>query len=154
MSSTFTRKRRRFPRTAAAAAAGLAVALLPLGAASTHAATPAEETRQLLPPGVIKLNDSEPCPPATLCLYRDYGFSGPAYGIGAGYTVHLEALPMEGGVHGPTAANEVSSWVNNTGSVAVLVDTDDEVTRPLFPGQRLQEPPPFNDTVNLVSWSS
>lgn len=61
-----------------------------------------------LPPGVVKLDDAEGCPPGTLCLYRDYNRQGPAYGIGAGYKVDLKALPMGD----DTAANNVSSWVN------------------------------------------
>ncbi|MGI5204483.1 peptidase inhibitor family I36 protein [Spirillospora sp. CA-108201] len=101
-----------------------------------------------LPPGVIKLEDAEGCPPATLCLYQHYKRQGPAYGIGAGYKVDLNDLPMGDG----TAANNVSSWVNNTHSVAVLIDSDDK-TRPLYPGQPLEEPQTDNDTVDLVDWA-
>ncbi|PRX97664.1 peptidase inhibitor family I36 protein [Allonocardiopsis opalescens] len=126
------------------AAAAAAAALLPLSAAQA-AASP-------LPPGVIRLNDGEPCPFASLCLYRDYNFSGPAYAVGAGYNVNLYELPMPGGVHGPSAANEVSSWVNRTGYLAVLIDVDDDVSRPLPANRTLQEPPPNNDTVDLVRW--
>ncbi|MEU8358924.1 peptidase inhibitor family I36 protein [Nonomuraea sp. NPDC048882] len=104
-----------------------------------------------LPPGVIQLGDGEPCPPGTLCLYRDYGFSGPAYGIGAGYAIDLRWLPMPG--HGgPTAADNVSSWVNRTAGVAVLIDEQSGRTRPLFPGQHLEEPVLLNDTVDRVVW--
>lgn len=38
----------------------------------------------------------------------------PASAQVAGDHVDLCGLPMSGGVHGPTAANEASSWVNNT----------------------------------------
>ncbi|MFF2008038.1 peptidase inhibitor family I36 protein [Streptomyces sp. NPDC058195] len=134
----------RIARAAASAIAAVAVALLP-GSASAN-------TAAYLPPGVVKLQDSEPCPPATLCLYRDYNDQGPAYGIGAGFPVDLHALPMSGGVHGPSAANEVSSWVNNTSHVAVLLDADSDTVRPLFPHQLLQEPPRTNDTVDFVAW--
>ncbi|GAA2415049.1 hypothetical protein GCM10010433_12570 [Streptomyces pulveraceus] len=130
-------------RVAASAAAALTIVLVP---GTANAAAP-------LPPGVIKLQDGEPCPPATLCLYRDYNNRGPAYGIGAGYHVDLRDLPMSGGVHGPTAANEVSSWVNNTLDVAVLIDIDTETARPLYPLQSLQEPPRTNDTVDVVRWA-
>jgi hypothetical protein len=130
-------------RAVTAAAAATAALLLPL-AGPAHAA----EARAALPPGVIQLQDSEPCPPATLCLYRDYNFQGPAYGIGAGYEVDLRNLPMPGG----TAENNVSSWVNNTSSLVVLIDVDSEQARPLEPGHRLQEPPQYNDTVDIVSW--
>ncbi|MES9504937.1 peptidase inhibitor family I36 protein [Streptomyces sp. NPDC000609] len=131
-------------RVAASAAAALTIVLVP-GTANAAVAP--------LPPGVIKLQDSEPCPPATLCLYRDYNNRGPAYGIGAGYHVDLRDLPMSGGVHGPTAANEVSSWVNNTRDIAVLIDIDTETARPLYPFQSLQEPPRTNDTVDVVRWA-
>ncbi|MFF4084759.1 peptidase inhibitor family I36 protein [Streptomyces sp. NPDC001777] len=123
--------------------------LLPLGAGVAHAAP---EPGIALPAGVVKLNDGEPCPPFTLCLYRDYNNRGPAYGIGEGYNVDLRDLPMPGGVHGSTAANEVSSWVNNTRGLATLVDLEGERLRPLFPGRSLQEPAETNDTVDIVHW--
>ncbi|MEV4071205.1 peptidase inhibitor family I36 protein [Nonomuraea fuscirosea] len=126
-----------------AAAAALA------GVTALPAAPPAVAAQ--LPPGVIQLGDGEPCPPGTLCLYRDYGFSGPAYGIGAGYVVDLHWLPMPGS-GGPTAADNVSSWANRTAGVAVLVDAQSGHTRPLFPGQHLEEPLPLNDTVDRVVW--
>ncbi|TDD23107.1 peptidase inhibitor family I36 protein [Nonomuraea diastatica] len=107
---------------------------------------------RVLPPGVIHLGPVEPCPPATLCLYRDYGRNGPAYGIGAGYDVDLRALPMPGGVGGPSAADNASSWVNATGSVALLIDRDGGLPRPLFPGRSLEEPPASNDSVDVVAW--
>ncbi|NUT08962.1 MAG: hypothetical protein HOQ38_00700 [Nonomuraea sp.] len=105
-----------------------------------------------LPPGVVALGPGEPCPSATLCLYRDYDRSGPAYGIGAGYDVDLDDLPMPGGVGGPSAANNVSSWVNDTSHPALLIDRDEPRGRPLFPGQPLEEPPYTNDTVDEVRW--
>ncbi|MGW2307736.1 peptidase inhibitor family I36 protein [Actinomadura luteofluorescens] len=102
-----------------------------------------------LPPGVVKLNDAEGCPPATLCLYQHYNRRGPAYGIGAGYRVDLTDLPMGDG----TAADNVSSWVNNTHSMAVLIDANEGKARPLYAGQPLEEPPSDNDTVDLVDWA-
>ncbi len=141
----------RLARTTALAAAAVATAALPLGAGAAHATTTADPATAL-PPGVVQLNDGEPCPPATLCLYRDYGNKGPAYGIGAGYPVDLSLLPMNGGVNGPTAANEASAWVNNTAASPVLVDMDAQQVRPLFPGQSLLEPPATNDTVDVVAW--
>ena len=142
-----TRTPRALARAVLAAAAAATALLLPL-TGPVHAA----EARAALPPGVVQLGDGEPCPPATLCLYRDYGNTGPAYGIGAGYNVNLNDLPMSGGAAG-TAADNVSSWVNNTGSVGLLID-EDGPSRPLFPGQQLQEPPEYNDTVDLVVWPS
>ncbi|MCX4729908.1 peptidase inhibitor family I36 protein [Streptomyces sp. NBC_01363] len=132
-------------RVAASAAAAVVIVLFP-------GTTTADAAAHHLPPGVVELQDSEPCPPATLCLYRDYNNRGPAYGIGAGHHVDLRDLPMSGGVNGPTAADEVSSWVNNTNHLAVLIDTDEETIRPLFPQQSLQEPPQTNDTVDIVRW--
>ncbi|MGW7514844.1 peptidase inhibitor family I36 protein [Streptomyces sp. NPDC054796] len=147
------RRRARLVRTTVMAAAAVVAAVLPVSAGVAHAAEPeAAAPQAALPPGVVQLGDSEPCPPATLCLYRDYGNKGPAYGIGAGYNVDLKQLPMAGG-SSSTAANNVSSWVNNTGAVGILVD-EDGPTRPLFPSQQLQEPPQFNDTVDLVAWPS
>ncbi|MGW0733118.1 peptidase inhibitor family I36 protein [Streptomyces sp. NPDC002851] len=143
--TTRHRRHTRLARLTAMAAAAVAAAMLPLSAGTAHAAA--------LPPGVIQLHDGEPCPPATLCLYRDYGNQGPAYGIGAGYDVNLNDLPMGGG-NGYTAANNVSSWVNNTESPALLIDDDGQTVRPLHPHQWLQEPPPYNDSVDLVVWPS
>lgn len=65
-----------------------------------------------LPPGVVKLNDGEKCPPRTLCLYRDHHCQGPAYGIRAGYDVNLSKLNM---------SKDVSWWVNGTESTALLI---------------------------------
>ncbi|MFD7868611.1 peptidase inhibitor family I36 protein [Streptomyces sp. NPDC059783] len=146
------RRRARLVRVTALVASAVGGAVLSLGATTAQAATPgstpASAVRAALPPGVVPLNDSEPCPSATLCLYRDYGNRGPAYGIGAGYNVNLRDLPMAGG---GTAADNVSSWVNNTDSVALLLD-ENGPARPVFPGQHLQEPPELNDSVDLVVW--
>lgn len=131
------------------AAAALVVAAIGATASAGPPATAA--ARQPLPPGVVALGDGEPCPPGTLCLYRDYGRQGPAYGIGAGYSVDLRELPMAG--RGGTAADNVSSWVNNTGSPALLVDESGGGRfRPLFPGQELEEPLELNDSVDRVHW--
>ncbi|MET9658930.1 peptidase inhibitor family I36 protein [Streptomyces sp. NPDC006510] len=146
MTTSFQRPNR-LARVAAAAAATAAAAIVLLPGTAT-----ANSAAGHLPPGVVQLLDGEPCPPATLCLYRDYGNQGPAYGIGAGYHVDLRDLPMSGGVNGPTAANEASSWVNNTDHLALLVDMDKAAIRLLFPHQFLQEPPQTNDTVDMVHW--
>jgi hypothetical protein len=130
-------------RAGAILAAAAATALLPF-----TTPTFADQSADALPAGVIKLSDGETCPTATLCLYRDYGRSGPAYGIGAGYTVDLSELPM--GVR--TAANNISSWANQTQHTAVLVDHDDSRTRPLTSGQSMEEPMGNNDSVDEISW--
>ncbi|MEV4001697.1 peptidase inhibitor family I36 protein [Actinomadura sp. NPDC049753] len=122
----------------------------PAVSTAAQAATVTTRTAQAdLPPGVVKLNDAEGCPPVTLCLYRDYNRQGPAYGIGAGYRVDLKDLPMGD----DTAANNVSSWVNNAHGLAVLIDEANGKARPLYPGQPLEEPPSDNDTVDLVDWA-
>ncbi|GAA3159948.1 MULTISPECIES: peptidase inhibitor family I36 protein [Nonomuraea] len=139
---------RRITTTAARLLTGLAVA-----AAVTATALPAQAAPRLaLPEGVFRLADGQPCPWATLCLYRDYNRSGPAYGVRAGYDVDLFDLPMPGGVGGPTAANNVSSWVNRTGSTAVLVDLRRLRIRLLLPGRSIEEPPGDNDTVDFLRW--
>jgi hypothetical protein len=102
-----------------------------------------------LPPGVSQLQDSQVCPMASLCLYRDYNRQGPAYAVGAGYSVTLRDLPMGN----QTAANNVSSWVNNTGSMAVLVDEGAAQARSLDARQSLEESPASNDTVDLIQWA-
>ncbi|WP_175410841.1 peptidase inhibitor family I36 protein [Streptomyces sp. TRM64462] len=151
MTNTQKRRTRTAARLAGLAAAVLAAMALPLSTGATSAAAaPADAEAVPLPPGVIKLNDSEPCPMYTLCLYRDYNFSGPAYGVAEGYPVNLHELPMA--APGGSAADNVSSWVNYTRAVAVLGDDDTGLTRPLFPGQRLQEPPVTNDTVDHIFW--
>ncbi|GAB2941808.1 peptidase inhibitor family I36 protein [Nonomuraea fastidiosa] len=139
---------RRITTTAARLLTGLAVA-----AAVTATTLPAQAAPRLaLPKGVFRLADGQPCPRATLCLYRDYNRSGPAYGVRAGSDVDLFDLPMPGGVGGPTAANNVSSWVNRTGSTAVLVDLRRLRIRLLFPWQSIEEPPGDNDTVDFLRW--
>ncbi|GAA4239761.1 hypothetical protein GCM10022254_61370 [Actinomadura meridiana] len=102
-----------------------------------------------LPPGVVQLRDSEVCPMNSLCLYRDYGRRGPAYAVGAGYSVSLKDLPVGAG----TAANNVSSWVNNTNSMAVLVDEQAAQARGLGAHVSLEEPAASNDTVDLIQWA-
>ena len=135
-------------RTAVApAVAGVAALIIPWNVPSAaHAAT--ATTVAALPPGVIPLNDGEFCPPSTLCLYQHYGRRGLAYGIGAGCRVDLHWLPMGDGA----AANNVSSWVNNTESDAWLVDSDNDVRRILPAGQSLEEPAERNDTVDQIEW--
>jgi predicted small secreted protein len=132
--------------TTLAACATVTGSAVPIAAQA--AAVPARQAAAELPPGVVQLNDGEQCPPATLCLYRDYNRQGPAYGIGAGYRVDLRQLPMGDA----TAANNISSWVNHAGGVAMLIDADRGEARPLPPGRPLEEPPSDNDTVDLVAW--
>ncbi|MBD0672632.1 hypothetical protein [Streptomyces sp. CBMA156] len=104
-----------------------------------------------LPPGVVKLNDGEPAPEKTLTLYRDYGHKGPAYGIGAGYSVNLDDLPMKGTNGSTTASKNISSWVNTTDSDAVLIDDKDK--RTLKSGDSLEEPAKKNDSVTSIAWN-
>ncbi|MFG1694270.1 peptidase inhibitor family I36 protein [Nonomuraea sp. NPDC049309] len=140
---------RRITTIATRLLAGLAVA------AAVTAATPSAQAapRVALPEGVFRLANGQPCPWATLCLYRDYNRSGPAYGVRAGFDVDLFDLPMPGGVGGSsTAANNISSWVNRTGSTAVLVDLRRIRIRLLLPGRSLEEPPGDNDTVDFLRW--
>ncbi|MEV7964873.1 peptidase inhibitor family I36 protein [Sphaerisporangium sp. NPDC088356] len=138
------------------AAAAAAVTAFSLPAATAMAATvddtPVADSG--LPSGVVKLTDSEQCPTKTLCLYRDYGRSGPAYGVGAGHPVDLNKLPVAGGVAGrPSAANNVSSWVNNTDHKAKLINIDPPgLTRTLKAGRSLEEPAATNDTVDKIEW--
>ncbi|GAB3989676.1 hypothetical protein GCM10029978_115420 [Actinoallomurus acanthiterrae] len=130
-----------------------AFALAAIGAVTTAVnSVDAAAQAASVPPGVVQLHDGATCPPAMLCLYRDYGRQGPAYGIGAGFHINLRQLPMAAGVGGTTAANNVSSWVNNTRDLAVLIDLDRRTTRHLRPGQSLEEPPETNDTVDAVAW--
>ncbi|WP_326756735.1 hypothetical protein OH738_01150 [Streptomyces hirsutus] len=98
-----------------------------------------------LPAGVVMIEDSE-CPPATLGLWKHYGRKGPAYGIGAGYTVSLSELPADGG----SMTKNVSSWVNKTQSDAKLVSS--KGTRILKAGESMEEPADHNDTVERVEW--
>ncbi|MEV4799121.1 peptidase inhibitor family I36 protein [Nonomuraea sp. NPDC049421] len=125
--------------TGLAVAAAVAVPALP-----AQAALP-------LPPGVTDLGVGRPCPPRLLCIYRDYDWQGPAYGIEPGRHVDLNLLPMAGS-GGPTAANNVSSWVNRSFRVAHLLDHDGPRIQPLFPGQDLEELDENNDTVDFVLW--
>ncbi|MES9539201.1 peptidase inhibitor family I36 protein [Actinomadura sp. NPDC000600] len=129
-------------------ATALATCATVTGSAVSTAAQAAAPAQADLPPGVVQLNDGEACPLATLCLYRDYNRQGPAYGIGAGYRVALMDLPMGD----DTAANNVSSWINNTHDVAILIDAEEGKARPLPPGHPLEEPESDNDTVDLVAW--
>jgi hypothetical protein len=57
---------------------------------------------------------------------------------------------MPGG-RSDTAADNVSSWVNDTSYAAELLDLTAS-PRALFPGQNLEEPPSRNDTVDFVHW--
>jgi guanine deaminase len=90
-----------------------------------------------LPPGVVKLNDGEKCPPRTLCLYRDHHCQGPAYGIRAGYDVDLSKLNM---------SKAVSSWVNRTQSTALLIGCG--TVHPLNAGCSLET----ENIVEKVGW--
>lgn len=65
---------------------------------------------------MVVIEGSE-CPPGTLGLWKHYGRKGPAYGIGAGYTVALSELPGDGG----SMTKNVSSWVSQTQSDAKLI---------------------------------
>jgi hypothetical protein len=102
-------------------------------------------TQTKLPPGVVEITGSE-CPPMTLGLWKHYGHTGPAYGIGPDYTVELSRLPADGG----SMSRHVSSWVNNTDRDAQLIGT--KGTRTLKAGQRLEEPTEYNDTVERIAW--
>jgi hypothetical protein len=137
-----------------AALAAMTAFSLPAATAMAEPIGNAPVTDAPLPPGVVKLGDGEQCPPKTLCLYRDYGRGGPAYGIGAGYPVDLTKLPIVGGVAGrPSAANNISSWVNNTASKAKLINVDTPgLIRTLKAGRALEEPTVTNDTVDTVDW--
>jgi hypothetical protein len=137
-----------------AAAAAVTAFSLPAATAMAKPVGDTPVTDTPLPPGVVKLADGEQCPMKTLCLYRDYGRTGPAYGIGAGYPVDLSKLPITGGVAGrPSAANNVSSWVNNTAAKAKLINTElPKHTRTLRAGRSLEEVAVNNDTVDTVEW--
>lgn len=151
---TFVQDRARIVRAAVGVAAVAAAVVIPAGTAaadpSVSDTAAAADSRAYLPPGVHRLRDGQECPAYLLCLYRDYGNSGPAYGIEPRHVAKLRHLPMPGGVNGNVAANEVSSWVNNTPFPVLLVDEDEDVGRPLGPGESLQEPARYNDTVDLV----
>ncbi|MFG2908638.1 hypothetical protein ACGF13_26665 [Kitasatospora sp. NPDC048286] len=103
-----------------------------------------------LPPGVVKLTDGETAPPKTLAIYRDSNRKGPAYGIGAGFAVNLSDLPMDGHNGTKSASKNISSWVNNTDSDAVLID--DTGKRTLQANSTLEESSATNDSVTRVEW--
>lgn len=160
----------RRPRIATVATvAAVAAALLPLGGGAAQAASagqaaqvapaaPAAPAAQAgareLPEGVVILADG-PCPMGMLCLYRDIRRGFPAYAIRGGYDVDLRRLPMKG-FKSDTAADNVSSWVNNTGTRAGLVDDDARSVRKLNPHSALEEtvrgPNVTNDTVDRITW--
>lgn len=144
----------RAARTAGVLAAVAAVLAGPVGFASSAQAAPAPGTavtmQETLPPGVIKLRDSEPCPTMSLCLYRDQGLSGEAYAIAEGYDVDLNDLPCDSCSWGPSMANNVSSWNNRTTWTAILIEGNGRWT-PLHPGQILNDGP-SEDKVVKVAW--
>lgn len=126
-------------------AAGAAALFLAAGTASTALASAP-------PSGAVRLADSASCPFNSLCLYRDYAFEGPGYSIPAGYPTDLHYVPMPGGVGGSSsAANNVSSWINNTGYTVRLIDYEG-VDRVLYPGSSLEESPETNDSVDAIDW--
>ncbi|WP_326637228.1 peptidase inhibitor family I36 protein [Streptosporangium sp. NBC_01755] len=121
-------------------------------ASGTGVGTAAAQQSSTLPPRVIQLEENASCPFNSLCLYRDYGFNGPGYSIPAGYPTDLNNVPMPGGVGGTsTAANNVSSWINNTGYYVQLIDYEG-AERTLYPGYSLEEPPDTNDSVDAIDW--
>ena len=138
------------------AAATMTAFSLPAATAMAAPVGDGPVTESTLPAGVVRLGDGEQCPAKTLCLYRDYGRSGPAYGVGAGHTVDLTRLPIAGGAAGrPNAANNISSWVNNTDHKAKLINVDTPgLIRTLKPGRSLEEPAATNDTVDTVDWAA
>ncbi|MGJ6960799.1 peptidase inhibitor family I36 protein [Streptosporangium sp. G11] len=137
---------------------GLATAVVTLlltsgsGSAAAASAPAAERRAPALPPRVVQLEANVECPFNSLCLYRDYGFSGPGYSIPAGYPTDLEDVPMPGGVGGSsTAANNVSSWLNNTGYYVQLIDYAGS-DRTLPPYHSLEESLETNDSVDAIDW--
>jgi hypothetical protein len=102
-----------------------------------------------LPPGVMKLNEGEPCPPKTLCMYEHPDFKGVAYGVGAGYSVNLSDLACEGCAWGPTMAKNVSSWNNGTDSTAELIEEGGKSTK-LGPGETINRGPTEDKIVKIV----
>ncbi|MEU1630048.1 peptidase inhibitor family I36 protein [Streptomyces sp. NPDC020096] len=143
----------RTARAVGVLAAVAAVMAGPTGLASSAQAAPASGTvateRAALPPGVVRLNDGEPCPAMSLCLYRDY-FSGPAYAIAEGYEVDLHDLPCRACAFGPTMADNVSSWNNRATWTAVLTERNGRWT-PLESGRTLVGGP-SEDKVVKVTW--
>ncbi|MBT2481835.1 hypothetical protein [Streptomyces sp. ISL-94] len=100
-----------------------------------------------LPGGVVRITpDGGQCPPKTLGLYRDINCQGPAYGIGAGYSVDLRQLPLP---NGGSMFKNVSSWVNLTDSDAKLIGKGERI---LKAGEKLEESSGYNDTVERVEW--
>lgn len=141
-------------RTLTGLAGAAATLLLVSGSGSAAAsAAPAAERRAPAPPSrVVQLEADVECTPNSLCLYRDYGFNGPGYSIPAGYWTDLNDVPMPGGVGGSsTAANNVSSWINNTGYSVQLIDHAG-AERTLPPYHSLEESLETNDSVDLVGW--
>jgi Peptidase inhibitor family I36 len=133
-------------------ATGLFTTAAALLLASTGSTAAAAQQASSLPPRVVQLAENASCPFNSLCLYRDYGFNGPGYSIPAGYPTDLNNVPMPGGVGGSsTAANNVSSWINNTGYYVLLIDYEGE-ERTLYPGDSFEEPPETNDSVDAVDW--
>ncbi|MEU8386193.1 peptidase inhibitor family I36 protein [Streptosporangium sp. NPDC048865] len=138
-------------RTAAGLAGAAATLILVSGSGSAAASTPAAERRApAAPPRVVQLDDSVECAFNSLCLYRDYGFNGPGYSILAGYPTDLAEVPMPGG-SSSTAADNVSSWINNTGYSVQLIDYTG-ADRILPPYHSLEESLETNDSVDAVDW--
>ncbi|WP_067474239.1 hypothetical protein [Actinomadura hibisca] len=137
------------------AAVPVTVSAAPAHAAvtSTSAAAQAPAT-VFLPPGARALRPGEQCPRFALCLWRDYGRSGPGYALRTlpllrPRLYRLSDLPMASPLG--NARNNVSSWLNNSCSPVRLHDRDaGHWTRTLRPGQALEEPYAFNDTVDEV----
>ncbi|GAA4903976.1 peptidase inhibitor family I36 [Stackebrandtia albiflava] len=126
-------------RITRAAAVAAAVAAVTLSSPATAQAAPTEQ----LPPGVIALNDGEPCPDRTFCLYRDYSWQGPAFGIAEGYDVNLNHFDM---------GDTVSSWYNRTEMTAVITDVETMNYVILDPGMWMEESVVTNDTADWVTW--
>lgn len=158
---------RRVRATTAVTVAAVAAALLPLGGGAAQAApagraaapaapatTAAPADARELPEGVVTLADG-PCPADMLCLYRDIHRGFPAYAIREGHDVDLRRLPMKGFMS-DTAEDNVSSWVNNTGTQVRLVDDEARSVRKLDPHgaleERVRKPDATNDTVDRIRW--
>ncbi|MFF3438923.1 peptidase inhibitor family I36 protein [Streptosporangium sp. NPDC002721] len=120
------------------------------GSAAASSAPAAEPRLPAPPPRVVQLDDNVECAFNSLCLYRDYGFSGPGYSVPAGYPTDLSEVPMPG-TPTSTAANNVSSWINNTGYSVRLIDHSG-TDRILPPYHSLEESLETNDTVDAVDW--
>ncbi len=147
-------RRPHLTRTVTGLAGAAATLLLASGSGSAAAsAAPAAELRAPAPPSrVVQLEADAECTFNSLCLYRDYGFNGPGYSIPAGYPTDLNDVPMPGGVGGSSvAANNVSSWINNTGYSVLLVDYAG-TERTLPPYHSLEESLETNDSVDAIDW--